>query len=128
MAQFRLSPQAEEDIEAILAWSHGQFGEQIRRRYEELIVQAMLDLASNPTRAGTRQRPELGNGVSTYHIRYSRDRVTRSAGRIRKPRHFLIFRVAADGCLEISRVLHDSLDLERHLPPDYPSADPEADE
>ena len=30
-----------------------------------------------------------------------------------KPRHFLRFRVADDGCLEISCVLHDSIDLER---------------
>lgn len=128
MPRFRLSPQAEEDIEAILAWSHKQFGEQVRLRYEELIVQALLDLASNPARAGTQARPELARGAFTYHLCYSRDHVGRAIGRIRKPRHFLLFRVADDGCLEIGRVLHDSMDLERHLPPDYTSADPEPDE
>jgi plasmid stabilization system protein ParE len=36
--------------------------------------------------------------------------VSRSVGRIRKPRHFLLYRVAGDGSLEIGRVLHDSVD------------------
>lgn len=123
MARYRFSPLAEEDIEAILAWTDRQFGEQTRLRYEELLVQAMLDLADNPERAGTLKRPELAKGVSTYHLRHSRDRVSRSVGRIRKPRHFLLYRVAADGRLEIARVLHDSMDIVRHLPPDDLEAD-----
>lgn len=118
MARFRLSPEAQEDIEAILAWTHGQFGEQVRLRYEELLVQAILDLADDPGRPGTLERPELSKGARTYHLRHSRDHVSRAIGRIRKPRHFLLYRVATDGFLEISRVLHDSMDLARHLPLD----------
>ncbi len=123
MARFRLSPEAQEDIEAILAWTHREFGERVRLRYEGLLVQAILDLADDPTRTGSLERSELANGAKTYHLRHSRDHVSRSAGRIRKPRHFLLFRVAADGCLEIGRVLHDSMDLARRLPLDYRSAD-----
>jgi toxin ParE1/3/4 len=126
MSRFRLSPEAEQDIEAILAWTHGQFGEQVRLRYEELLVQAILDLAGDPGRSGTLDRPELAKGAKTYHLRHSRDHVNRAAGRIRKPRHFLLYRVAHDACLEIGRVLHDSMDLARHLPADYQSADPES--
>lgn len=59
MARFRLSPEAQEDIAAILAWTHTEFGAEILRRYEELLVQAMLDLADDPDRPGTLQRPEL---------------------------------------------------------------------
>lgn len=123
MAQVRLSPEAQADIEAILAWTHEQFGEQGRLRYEELLAQAILDLASEPNRAGTLERPELARGARAYHLRHSRDDVTRSVGRVRKPRHFLLYRMAADGVLEIGRVLHDSMDLARHLPPDYHPAD-----
>ena len=126
MARFRLSPEAEHDIEAILTWTHGQFGEQVRLRYEELLVRAILDLAADPVGPGSLARPELAPGARTYHLRYSRDHVSRSVGRIRKPRHFLLYRVADDGCLEIGRVLHDSMDLARHLPPDYQSADPDS--
>ena len=120
--RLRLSDEAQGDVEAILAWTHGQFGEEIRLRYEELLVQAFLDLANDPARPGTLERPELAKGAFTYHLRHSRDRVSHSVGRIRKPRHFLLYRVAADGFLEIGRVLHDSMDLARHLPSDYPPA------
>lgn len=34
---------------------------------------------------------------------------------MKRPRHFLLVRMAADGYLEIGRVLHDSMDLERNL-------------
>lgn len=125
MTRFRLSFEAEHDIEAILTWTHAQFGEQIRLRYEELLVQAILDLADNPGRAGTLERPELANGAKTYHLRHSRNHVNRSIGRISRPRHFLLYRAAVDGSLEIGRVLHDSMDLVRHLPPDYRPADQE---
>jgi len=94
MTQFRLSPQAEQDVEAILARSHEQFGERVRLHYEELLTQAILDLTEDPRRMGVQERPELANGVFTYHLRHSRDRVSRSIGRIRKPRHFLLYRIA----------------------------------
>ncbi len=109
MARFRISPAAEQDIEALL-------------------VQGILDLADDPSRAGSLERSELAKGAKTYHLRHSRDHVGRTIGRIRKPRHFLLYRMAADGCLEIGRVLHDSMDLVRHLPPDYQSVGSEPEE
>ena len=128
MVRYHLSASAVQDIEAILAWTHGRFGEQVRLRYEELLVQAILDVADDPRRPGSVERPELARGAYTYHLRHSRDHVSRSIGRIRKPRHFLLFRTTSDSCLEIGRVLHDSMDLARHLPPDYPSSAPGLDE
>lgn len=40
-------------------------------------------------------------------------------GRVQKPRHFLLIRISADGDLEIARVLHDSMELSRYLPPEF---------
>jgi toxin ParE1/3/4 len=128
MVQIRLSPEAQEDIEAILAWSHREFGEQVRLRYEELLVQAMLDLAEDPSRVGSQERPELAKGAKTYHIQHSRNHMNLAGIRIRKPRHFLLCRLANDSFLEIGRVLHDSMELAQHLPPDYQSAESESDE
>lgn len=118
MPRYRLSPLAEQDLEAILAWTHEYFGEQGRIRYEALVVRAILDVAADPQRSGCHLRPELAKGAMTYHLLHSRDQVP-GTERVRKPRHLLLFRVAADGCLEIGRVLHDSMDLERHLPEGY---------
>jgi toxin ParE1/3/4 len=124
MPQYRLSPQAERDIEAILEWSHVEFGEKVRRRYEALLTQAIADLGEDPERPGSHARPEVAAGARTYHLRYSRDRVGKSIGRIHRPRHFLLYRVR-DARVEIARVLHDGMDLERHLPEGYRARGPD---
>ena len=116
------APAADADLEAILAWSNDRFGANARLRYEALILQAIQDVAADPDRPGSRTRPELGRGVRTYHLAHSRHRVARSAGRVKEPRHFLLYRVRADGRVEIGRILHDSMDLDRHRP----EADPES--
>ena len=119
MAGFRLSPVAEQDITAILAWAQLHFGEQVRLRYEAPLVRAIQDVASNPRRAGCLSRPELTPNAFTYHLRFSRDQVPASIGRIRNPRHILLCRIVTDSCLEIARVLHHSMDLSRNLPEDH---------
>lgn len=48
-------PAAQRDIESILAWSQEQFGVEARLRYEALLVQAILDVAEDPQRSGSRQ-------------------------------------------------------------------------
>ncbi len=40
MARFRLTDAAQADIVSILAWSHEQFGQEARQRYEALIAAA----------------------------------------------------------------------------------------
>lgn len=122
MAKFVLSIAAECDIETILAHTHEQFGEMARLRYEALLVRAISDIADEPQRAGSHARPELIDGARTYHIFFSRRAVEASLGRVKHPRHFLLYRVRSDGCVEVARVLHDSMDLSQHLPDDYRSS------
>ncbi|MEI8368959.1 MAG: type II toxin-antitoxin system RelE/ParE family toxin [Planctomycetia bacterium] len=112
-----LAPAAEADLAEILAWSAEAFGNAARRRYAALIVQAIEDLTVDPARVGVETRPEIAAGVQTYHLAHSRNRVAPAAGRVITPRHFVIFRLRSDSALEIARVLHDSMDLARHLPP-----------
>ncbi|RUL84611.1 type II toxin-antitoxin system RelE/ParE family toxin [Tautonia sociabilis] len=125
MAHYRLSPQAEQDIEAILAWTHEEFGEKARLRYEALLIRAILDVAEAPECVGSHDRPEIVAGARTYHLRHSRDHVKRSVGRVRRPRHFLLYRTIAEGGVEVGRILHDSMDLSRHLPDDYRVQEPD---
>ena len=110
----RLSPQAEADLDECLEWSEEQFGHGAARRYAELVIQALRDLGSDPARPGAKQRPELPQGVYTYHLSSSRERVI-AGHRVKTPRHFLLYRVAA-GRAEVLRILHDSRDLGLHLP------------
>ncbi|UUO06689.1 type II toxin-antitoxin system RelE/ParE family toxin [Blastopirellula sp. J2-11] len=116
MARYRISVIAEQDIEAILRWTQEQFGEQGRLRYEALLIEAILDIADDPERTGVRLRPELWPGAFSYHLYFSRNHIASTIERIRRPRHFLLCRYAETGDLEIARVLHDSMDLDRHLP------------
>ena len=63
MLRYRLSGAAQADVINILAWTHEQFGEAARLRYESLIVTAFRDVATQPDRPGRIARPELGAGV-----------------------------------------------------------------
>ena len=119
MPRYVVSPAAERDIESILAWTHERFGASGRLRYEALLVRAILDVADDPERIGCRNRPEIDGAARTYHLYHSRNHVEASAGRVRRPRHLLLFRTCDDGRIEFGRVLHDNMDLPRHLPEGY---------
>jgi toxin ParE1/3/4 len=115
MAVYRLTEAAEADIVDILARSEAQFGSAARLRYERLIVTAMIDVATDPARPGSLVRPELGPDVRSWHLRGSRDRAMGSNGIVQRPRHFLIYRPLDGAMITIGRVLHDTMELERHL-------------
>ncbi len=117
MRRYRLSDAAQADVIDILAWTHEQFGEAARLRYERLIVAALRDVVTQPDRLGSIARPELGAGVRSRHLRLSRGPVGTSAGTVRRPRHFLIHRFEP-ALLVVGRVLHDAMELARHLDPD----------
>jgi toxin ParE1/3/4 len=114
MTRYRLSQAAIADIDSILEWSGRHFGEPARRRYAALISAAIRDVAHNPGSVGAHSRPELGEGVHSWHLGQSRGHTT--GGTVQHPRHFLIYRMDAD-VLVVGRVLHDSMELERHLAP-----------
>jgi toxin ParE1/3/4 len=87
-----------------------QFGEAQARIYAETISAALNDLAAGPTIVGARKRDDILKGISTLHV----------ARKGRKGRHFVMFRVgrAPDReVIEVLRLLHDAMDLQRHLPP-----------
>lgn len=112
--RYRLSDAAQADVIDILAWTHEQFGEAARLCYESLIVAALRDVATQPDRSGSNERPELGAGVRSWHLRLSRDHANKGAAVVRRPRHFLIYRVEP-ALLVVGRVLHDAMELARHL-------------
>ena len=117
MARYRLTHAAQADIVAILAWSHERFGVEACKRYEALIVAAVRDAAAGSDAMGVTPRPELGEGVFTWHLALSRSRS--SGGKVHRPRHFLICRNDGD-VLIVGRVLHDALELRRHLDSEQP--------
>ena len=117
MFRYRLSQAAQADVLGVLAWTHEQFGEAARLRYESLIVAALRDVASQPDRPGSIARPELGAGVRSWHLRLSRAHVAPPVEVVRSPRHFLIYR-AEPALVVVGRLLHDAMELARHMDSD----------
>jgi toxin ParE1/3/4 len=100
-----LTRQAEADFVKIIRWTADQFGMRQARSYSDTIRHAVKAL-ENEGVIDAHQRPELGCHVGTLHV----------ARQGRKGRHLLMFRVDEQaGVIEILRILHDSMDLQRHL-------------
>ena len=101
-----LTDQAAQDIENILDWTYEQFGPLQMEAYTDVINDALEVLTQGPQLIDVRPRPELGDHVATLHM----------ARQGRKGRHLLLFRVHEQDCvIEVLRILHDSMDLARHL-------------
>lgn len=101
----RLSQQAEHDYIEILQWTVRSFGEGQAIAYAETIALAIDALEGGPEILGAKARDDIQPGIRTLHI-----------GRQGRPgRHFVVFREAGSN-IDVLRLLHDSMDLPRHLP------------
>jgi toxin ParE1/3/4 len=102
----RLGALAELDIANILKWTTENFGAQQARIYQETLVRAIGELKSGPNVAGSKARDDIMPGSRTLHV----------ARHGRHGRHLLVYRVSKAGSIEIGRILHDRMDLQRRLP------------
>ena len=105
-------PELRGDIQEIAAWSEEQFGTLAADRYGILIRQALRDVLEDPTRPGTKPRPDLAPHAYIYHLSFSRERVP--GERVKAPRHFLLYRHLNES-IEFARLIHDSRDLAQHV-------------
>lgn len=119
MAVYRLARAAQADIVDLLAWTEENFGGVARFRYEQLLVTALRDVAAEPERINSIARPELGKNVRSYHLRHSRERARTEHGIVIRPRHLLLYRFAHADLISIGRILHDAMEIERHLPQEF---------
>ncbi|TQV62327.1 MAG: type II toxin-antitoxin system RelE/ParE family toxin [Halothiobacillaceae bacterium] len=101
----RLARQAGLDIEAILTWTADQFSPQQAEVYAETLTQAIEALFEGPEILGARQRDDILPGVFVLHV----------ARGGRRGHHFIVFRPRDGHCMDVLRVLHDSMDFKRHL-------------
>src|ERR1700687_66576 len=102
----RLGAVAEVDFANILKWTAENFGARQAAIYRDTLAQAIGELAKGPDVPGSRARNEIMSGLRTLHI----------ARRGRRGRHFLLYRAVEGRMIEIGRILHDQMDVGRHLP------------
>jgi toxin ParE1/3/4 len=112
VGSYRLSRRAKSVIIAILARSEAEFGHAARDRYAALLFRAMQDVADDPTRLGATIDRSIDATCCFYHIGHSRTRVPTPPGRVRSPRHLLVYEIAADGVVDIIAVVPDPVPRE----------------
>ncbi len=104
----RLSDAARNDFDQIVDWTVDQFGQAQAIAYARALTAMLSELDEGPSQPGVKNRKDIGKGMFTLHI----------ARHGRKGRHFVVFRRVDQRAkiLEVLRILHDSMDLPRHLP------------
>jgi toxin ParE1/3/4 len=101
----RFAAQAELDFVEILAWTVENFGKTQADIYAETLTLAIEALHDDPLFAGAQARDEIAPNIRTLHV----------ARLGRKGRHFVVFRQTEDRCIDVLRLLHDGMDLARHI-------------
>ncbi|WP_299437298.1 type II toxin-antitoxin system RelE/ParE family toxin [uncultured Rhodospira sp.] len=105
----RPTKKADKDFADILYWTLRQFGKAQATAYRQTIESALEALQGGPTVPGIRRLDGVSGGLMTLHV----------ARQGRKGRHLIVFRVAPNTdhpTLDILRILHDAMDLPRHVP------------
>jgi toxin ParE1/3/4 len=105
----QFSAAADLDIEEIHRWTEERFGAAQADAYATTISDAVAALSEGPAKPGVRERIDIESGLYTLHL--SRFR--------RRARHLILFRTgrrAPRPVIDILRVLHDAMDLARHIP------------
>jgi toxin ParE1/3/4 len=102
----RLSAAAELDFANILRWTTENFGDRQCRTYRDTLLLTIGELVNGPDVTGSKVRGEIMPGVRTLHV----------ARHGRRGSHFLVYRVAGGEIIEVARILHDRMDIHRHLP------------
>ena len=103
--QVRLASQAELDLLDIGTWTAENFGARQAEYYVETVTLAIEALHDGPETLGAKKRDDIGPGICTLHV----------ARNGRKGRHFVVFKEVTGQIIDVLRLLHDSMDLARHL-------------
>ena len=107
----RLTTSAETDFQDILRWTSEQFGETQANTYADTLSEAIKALTAGPDIAGAKERDDITEGLMALHV----------ARGGRKGRHFVLYRVGDESepfLIDVLRLLHDAMDLPRHLKTD----------
>lgn len=98
----QLSRWAEEDLVGIAEHTLETWGERQFAKYRALLDQSFAKIAGNPLTLRSKDRHEIFPGCRTFHV----------------GRHVILYRIKGN-VVEIARVLHDSMECERHIPPEF---------
>jgi len=103
-----LTDTAKADLRDIILWTANQFGDQQAKTYAQIIYEAISALTEGPDIVGVKPCTDVSDKVYMLH--------TARSGK--KARHLIMFQVEtqAEHIIQIIRILHDSMDVSRHIP------------
>jgi len=104
--RIRLGDEAERDFVRILERTGEKFGARQVGIYKTTLLDALAALEEGPDILGSAARDEIQPRLRSLHV----------ARRGRRGRHFVMYREAAGRVIEVVRILHDAMDLSRHVP------------
>ncbi len=104
----RLSQDAETDFAEILIYTHDIFGDSQARTYQGVLADALATLSEGPTVLGSVALDDILPNLRSLHV----------ARRGRRGRHFILYRAADGQTIEVLRILHDAMDIARHIQPE----------
>ncbi len=116
MRKLTITNPARLDLLDIRTYTINRYGRSAADSYDTLLKQAIRDVREDPYRPGSKKRPEISKNIRSYHTMLSR---IRAGGTVKRPRHFILYFLPSKNEVVISRVLHDSRDIVRHVPEEY---------
>ena len=111
MTAWRFAGRSESRIDDVILESARRWGIETAARYNRLIFAALEAIGDPPALPGYRPVPGV-EGVRALHLRYAR-RLVPQEHQVREPRHLVLYRLAADGAVEVLGLVHDRQLLER---------------
>jgi toxin ParE1/3/4 len=106
--RIRLGAEAEKDFARILGYTQDTFGPRQAEIYQATILEALESLGFGPDVPGSIARDEIRPHLRSLHV----------ARRGHRGRHLILYRSGHGRLIEVIRILHDAMDLARHIPPD----------
>lgn len=98
MSNFRASTHAERDLKSIFRYTIRKWGFDQADAYLEFLSFARERIVADPYLPGSKPRDDLAAGCRSF----------------RCGKHFYFYRLR-DDTVEIARILHESMDFERHV-------------
>lgn len=98
MSSFKLSRKAKDDLRSIAKFTERRWGVAQRNVYIKKFDEAFHDLAESPF-----------SGVSSENIKSGYRKIPHGA-------HIIFYKIGENDCVEIIRILHQSMDVRSKLP------------
>tara|TARA_R110001592_G_scaffold29666_2_gene107243 strand:- start:1018 stop:1317 length:300 start_codon:yes stop_codon:yes gene_type:complete len=97
MAEFKLTNKAVEDMSKIWEYTFEVWSENQADKYYEMLISSCQEIAENP------------------HLGKNYEGITQSLFGMKTNRHIIFYRTINESHVEITRILHERMDLEKRI-------------